>query len=98
VTALTSTQKRHLRALAHHRKVLVIIGAAGVTDALTDELDAALAHHELVKVRVNAPDRAARENMIDTLLERTGAVLVQTIGHIATLYRPAEQPTIKLPR
>ncbi len=98
MSALTAAQKRHLRALAHHRKVIVIIGAAGASDALVDELDAALAHHELVKVRVNAPDRDARQTMIASLLERTGAQLVQTIGHIAVLYRPAEQPVIALPR
>jgi len=97
MSTLTQAQKRHLRALAHHRKVIVIIGAAGITDALIEELDAALARHELVKVRVNAPDRGAREAMIMTLLERTSAELVQTIGHIATLYRPAEQRVIKLP-
>jgi RNA-binding protein len=97
MSALTAAQKRHLRALAHHRKVIIIIGSAGASDALIEELGAALTHHELVKVRVNAPDRDTRQAMIATLLERTGAELVQTIGHIAILYRPAEQPVIQLP-
>jgi RNA-binding protein YhbY len=33
----------------------------------------------------------------DELVERTGAALVQMIGRIALLYKPAEKPTIKLP-
>ena len=81
---LSENQKRHLKALAHHRKVIVIVGAAGITDAVLAEIDAALAHHELVKVRVIA--------------QRSGAELVQSIGHIATFFRRADKPVIALPR
>ena len=95
---LSENQKRHLKALAHHRKVIVIVGAAGITDAVLAEIDAALAHHELVKVRVNAADRDARRAMIDTIAQRSGAELVQSIGHIATFFRRADKPVIALPR
>ncbi len=94
---LSDKQTKHLRALAHQRKPIVIVGAAGITDALIGELDAALSHHELVKVRVNAGDRDARRQMTEEIRRRTASELVQTIGHVATYFRRAEKPVITLP-
>src|SRR5690606_27698038 len=69
------------------------------TPALVAELDQVLERHELVKVKVGADDRDARDAMIAELAGQTGAALVQRIGHTATLYRPAkESPAIGLPR
>ena len=95
---LTNSQKRHLKALAHHRKPVVIIGDNGITPAVIHEILLALDHHELIKVRVNAEDRQAREAMIAEICAATDAALVQRIGHIATLFRQNhERPHIELP-
>ncbi len=88
---LSEKERKALRRLAHHRRPVVIVGAAGVTDAVVAELDRALARHELLKVRVNAPDRKARDAMIAELCARTDAALVQRVGHVAVLYRPAPE-------
>lgn len=95
---LSEKQKRHLKALAHPRKPVIIVGNAGITETLIKELDATLEHHELIKVRVNAIDRLEREALIRVLCEESGSQLVQRIGHIAVLYRPAQKPQLKLPR
>lgn len=95
---LTEKQKRHLRGLAHQRKPVVIIGDKGLTPAVMRETELSLDHHELLKVRVNAADRDQRRQILDALCESTGAALVQTIGHVAVLYRAAERPHIQLPR
>ncbi|HXH03292.1 MAG TPA: YhbY family RNA-binding protein [Candidatus Competibacteraceae bacterium] len=84
---LDKQQTRQLRALAHNRKPVVIIGAQGLTPAVLAELDNALSHHELIKVRVNAEDREARDTCIGHMLAELGAELVQRVGHIATLFR-----------
>lgn len=95
---LNEKQKRHLRGLAHHRKPVVIIGDKGLTEAVVREIDLSLAHHELLKVRVNAGDRAEREAILSQLCTQTGAELVQRVGHVATVYRAAQRPVIQLPR
>ena len=96
---LTNAQNRFLRGQAHGLKALMQVGGRGVTPALVAELDAVLERHELVKVKVGAEDREARDAMIAELAGQTGAALVQRIGHTATLYRPArERPAIVLPR
>ena len=95
---LTSNQKQFLRQRAHHLKPVVIIGQHGLTENVVTEIDGALAHHELIKVRVNAGDREARQAMIEQIGEQTGAEAVQQIGHIAVFYRPADKPKLQLPR
>lgn len=96
---LTSSQKRHLRGLAHHLKPIVMLGQQGVSQGVLAELDAALECHELVKVRLGSlggPE--PRERVTIELCAATGAERVQTIGHVAVLYRPArETPRIRLP-
>lgn len=94
---LTYSQKRHLKALAHHRRPVVIIGNNGVTPAVRQETDQALSHHELIKIRVNAEDRNAREQMIEDLCVTSEAILVQRIGHVAVLFRRnSEAPRLEL--
>lgn len=96
---LTRLQKRHLKALAHHHKPVVIIGNHGLTPAVMHEILLALDHHELIKIRVNAGDRETREDMISTICATTDAEMVQQIGHIATLFRRnLEAPRIELPQ
>jgi len=95
---LSNPQKRHLKALAHSRKPIVIVGDHGATPTVLHEIVQALDHHELIKVRVNAADRDARDRLIADICTTTRAALVQRIGHIATLFRRNhEAPRIALP-
>lgn len=98
-TALTAAQTRFLRGQAHDLRAMLQVGGKGVTDALLAELDGALEHHELVKVKVAAEDRDARDRLVEEIAGRTGAALVQRIGHVAVLYRPSkDKRQIVLPR
>ncbi len=96
--SLSQNQRRHLRKLAHHLKPVVIIGNAGLAENVIAEIDSALAHHELIKVRLNAGDKQERQSMIDAIVAGTGADWVLSIGHIAAFYRTAEEPRIPLPK
>ena len=94
--ALSGAQRRWLRGRAHELRPVVQVGDAGVTGAVLEALDRALADHELVKVRLRAPDDkrgAARE-----LAERSGAELCGLVGHTVVLYRrDPERPQLALP-
>jgi RNA-binding protein len=96
---LTSSQKRHLKGLAHRLKPVVMLGQQGVSPGVLAELDTALEHHELVKVKLGSLGGSEpRERVIIELCAATGAERVQTIGHVAVLYRPARgAPRIRLP-
>lgn len=96
---LTSAQTRFLRGHAHDLKALLQIGGKGVTPAFLAELNEVLERHELVKIKVGADDREARDAMVAELVQATESALVQRIGHVAVLYRPSrEQRQIVLPR
>lgn len=84
---LTDTQKKFLRTLAHNRKPVVMIGAAGLTDNVLAEIDLALTAHELVKVRIRVGDRDTRDGIVRDILAHSGAAQVQRVGHVLTLYR-----------
>ena len=97
--ALTNAQIRFLRGQAHDLKAMLQVGGKGITEALVAEVELALEHHELIKVKVAGEDREARDAMIADLAARTDAALVQRIGHTAVLYRPSrDKRQIVLPR
>ncbi|MEG3191957.1 ribosome assembly RNA-binding protein YhbY [Lysobacter sp. D1-1-M9] len=98
-TLLNAAQTRFLRGQAHDLNAMLQVGGKGITDALIAEIDLALEQHELIKIKVAAADREARQAMIAELAERTDAALVQRIGHTAVLYRPSQDKRqIVLPR
>ena len=86
---LTPAQRKLHRAAAHHLHPVVIVGAEGLSEAVLREVDRALAAHELIKVRVFADDRNARDAMLADLAERLNAAPIQHIGKLLVLWRPA---------
>lgn len=85
---LTPAQRKLKRAEAHHLDPVVAIGSDGVTEAVRREIDAALAAHGLVKVRVFSDDRAGRESLFAELSASLGAAPVQHIGKLLVFWRP----------
>lgn len=93
---LTGEQRRHLSGLAHDLKPIVWVGQKGISEALIENLEAALLAHELVKVKVH--DKDELEAAAEALHEGTGADLATTIGNMLVFYREhPKKPTIQLP-
>ena len=85
---LTPTERRALRAKAHHLDPVVTVGQHGLTPPVIHEIDLALTKHELVKVRVFSDDRAARESMLAQVCADVDCAAVQHLGKIFVLWRP----------
>jgi RNA-binding protein len=84
-SALSSAQRRSLRALAHHLEPVVQVGHQGVTDGVLAAVRDALLAHELIKVRLHEPeDKTA---MCEALAAGTRSTLCGLVGHTAILYR-----------
>ena len=94
---LTQEQTRTLKARAHSLKPVVMAGQKGITDALLAELDGALEHHELLKMKFTGSSRDQRISQIDEVCERSGATCVQIIGSVAVLFRASRQKQKKSP-
>ena len=84
---LSPRMRRSLRARAHALKPVILVGEAGISEALIAEAERALDDHELIKVRLPAVDRAARSGLAETLCRALSAAEVQAIGRVRVLYR-----------
>ena len=97
--ALTNTQIRYLRSLAHDLSPLVLLGNKGATAAVVKELSQTLDIHELVKVKLSGGDKDERKAQIDFLIAGTQTEQIHQIGHVVVLFRRnADEPKIALPR
>ena len=95
--SLSPAQKKFLRSLGHSLKPIVTVGSAGVTPAVTAELDGSLAHHELVKIKLKS-DRETRGEWIREISDRCQAEKVHVIGQVACFFRRnTRKPVIELP-
>lgn len=98
--ARTSAQKvtqqniRQLRRLAHKLKPVIMLGKAGYSENVHDELETALSHHELVKIKLNGSDRSVRDDLIKRIITQTNSQLIQKIGQILVIYRQSENKVI----
>ena len=95
---LNKKQIQHLRALAHTLKPVVLLGSNGLTEAVVAEIDFALNHHELIKVKIPTDDRDTKVLIVEAILRETEAAKVQVIGKTLIMYRPSEDKKIKLPK
>lgn len=97
---LSSKQVRALRAESHRLKLkpVVMIGQHGLSENVQSELEQALAHHELLKVRIPAQDKTEKLAMIESLSRLLNADVIQNIGHVLVLFRknPKSQKFTKL--
>jgi RNA-binding protein len=91
--ALTAERKKYLRQLGHELKPVVTIAGKGLSENVLKELNRALDDHELIKVKLQVEDKTAT---LAQLSEQTGATVVQAIGHMALIIRPAAKPNPKL--
>jgi RNA-binding protein len=80
-------QLLQLRKNAHHLKPVILIGQKGLTEAVMNETDVALKAHECIKVKMGACEKEERPLMIESLCQSLQATLIDTIGHIAVIYR-----------
>ncbi len=95
--SISAAQKRHLRGLAHPLRPVVMVGQQGLKASIFEELEIALDAHELIKVQISA-ERDERREMTTEIVKQTRAELVQSIGHIAVLFRRnPKKPKIQLP-
>jgi len=94
--SITSEQKKHFRTLGHKLNPLVTVAAKGLTENLQLEVDRALEDHELIKVKFMIADREVKKQLIQELCNVVEAQIIQEVGHIALIYRPALEPNPKL--
>lgn len=89
--SLSNSEKKALKARAHHLKPVIRIGQKGLTDAVVQETEQCLDRHELIKVHVQEGDRDERLACAGQLASATGSELVHHIGKVFVLFRERKE-------
>lgn len=95
---LRGKERAYLKGLAQNIDPLIQLGKDGINEGFLKQIDKLLEDHELVKIKVlqNAPVEV--DEIVDEVLEKTGAEFVQKIGKKLTIYRESkENKKIELP-
>lgn len=95
---LIGKERAYLKGLAQNIDPLIQLGKDGINEGFLKQMDKLLEDHELVKIKVlqNAPVEV--DEIVDEILEKTGAEFVQKIGKKLTIYRESkENKKIELP-
>ena len=95
--SLSNRQIKFLRGLCHHLKPVVIVGDKGLSDNVMTEIEIALEHHELIKIKLKS-DRETRSSWAEQIKSSFGAEPVQAIGQVVCFFRRnPKKPVIELP-
>ena len=97
--ALSKKQIKFLRTKCHDLKAVIMMGQKGLTEEVLNEIEIALTHHELVKIKLSADDRELRKQLITEICDKSQSLEVQSIGKTLTIYRVNKnKPVIELPK
>ena len=79
-------QLKQMKTKAHDLKPVIMIGQAGLTEAVNKEIELALDTHELIKIKIRA-ERDERKQIQQKICSETSAKLIQSIGQIIVIFR-----------
>ena len=98
---MTSKQRAYLKGLAMTMDPILQIGKSSLTPELTQSVSEALEARELIKIHVLKNCADDGKELAAILSERTHSQVVQVIGKMIVLYKPAKEEKdrkIVLPR
>lgn len=84
---LTGKQRAELIVKAHNMPATLHVGKQGITPNVIESLEQQLEANELVKVALQSDFREERKELAAELTMMTDAILIQTKGKTALLYR-----------
>ena len=94
--AVSPQLKKRFRTIGHHLKPIVIVSENGLGEGVVQEINRALEDHELIKIKLAVMDREDKAPLIEAIIEESQAELIQSIGKVILVYRPAQKPKEKL--
>ena len=95
---INKKQIQYLKGVAHSLKPVVLLGSNGLTEAVVAEIDYALNHHELIKIKIPTDDRENKALIVDAIVRETKGNKVQVIGKTLILYRESAEKKIRIPK
>ena len=84
---LSPKERKALKSQAHHLNPVIIIGQKGLTENVLEEIEIALEHHELIKVKANQHDKEDCDAYAIDACKKLKAEFIARIGKTLILYR-----------
>ncbi|MGX7109523.1 ribosome assembly RNA-binding protein YhbY [Facklamia miroungae] len=91
MTVLNKKQIKFLRKKAQKEKPIFQVGKLGVTDVFIQQVNEAIEKRELVKFNILQNSDEEINQAAEQIAESIDAVIIQTVGHTAILYRPSRK-------
>lgn len=89
-------QLKQLKTKAHDLKPVIMIGQAGLSEAVAKEIELALDTHELIKIKIRV-EREEKKLIQQKICTETHAELIQSIGQVVVIYRKKPEQAKKKP-
>lgn len=90
---LSSKERRQFAARGQKLKAAILIAAeAELPESVIAHVREGFKNHELIKVRIQTDDRALCQRAAQELARRIPCVLINRVGRVALLYKPADSP------
>lgn len=84
---ITSKQRSMLKGLAMKTEPIFQVGKSSITPEFTEAVREALDKRELIKLHVLKNNADDKQELAQTLAERTGSIVVQVIGNMIVLFK-----------
>ncbi|MGF3073385.1 ribosome assembly RNA-binding protein YhbY [Facklamia sp. P13055] len=91
MTVLNKKQIKFLRKKAQKEKAIFQIGKLGITEVFIQQVDDAIEKRELIKFNILQNSDEEIDQAAEQIAQAINAVIVQTVGHTAVLYRPSHK-------
>ena len=88
---ITSKERAFLRGKANTLSANYQIGKGGITDSVCTSISEALEANELIKIKILENADLSTKSAAVTVAAATNSNIVQCIGRIFVLYRPARE-------
>ncbi|MDR2462257.1 MAG: YhbY family RNA-binding protein [Verrucomicrobiales bacterium] len=85
---LTNSEQRTLKAQAQRLEPILKVGKGGLSTEFLEKFQHTQQTHPLLKIQFTA-HKDEKKPLTMRLAELTGSVVVQQVGNIAVLYKPA---------
>ena len=86
--AISTAERRALKAEAHSLNPVVTIADNGLSETVLKEISHSLNKHGLIKIRVVNDEREIRESYLAEICNTLNAAAIQHIGKLLVVWRP----------
>lgn len=93
---LTGKERAMLKSESHDYKPVVNIGKFSLTDEVIKSIEEALDAREIIKIKILNNNLDNPDDILQTILEKTGADFVNHLGNIFTIYRKSKENRFNL--